>query len=170
MKKVLSLILAMTLVLSLFVVSVTAELPEIRVILDGEQLEFDVPPQIIDNRTMVPMRAIFEALGKYVMWFDDEYEIAHILEEALTEFAEYGFWNLYSPAIMAMTLSSAVVLQIDNPMMLAQLSRWEVSWVELEVLPQIVDNRTLVPVRAISEGLNAEVDWCGDMRTVTITT
>ena len=41
---------------------------EIRVYLDGIALEFDVSPMIIDNRTMVPMRAIFEALGMEVEW------------------------------------------------------------------------------------------------------
>lgn len=35
---------------------------EVTVVLDGEVLNFDVPAQIIDERTMVPMRAIFEKL------------------------------------------------------------------------------------------------------------
>lgn len=38
----------------------------IRVILNEEELVFDVPPQIINDRTMVPLRVIFEALGSYV--------------------------------------------------------------------------------------------------------
>ena len=40
----------------------------ITVVLDGQTLEFDVQPTIIDGRTMVPMRVIFEALGATVEW------------------------------------------------------------------------------------------------------
>jgi len=178
MKKILSLILAMTLSLSLFVVSVTAELPEIRVILDGEQIEFDVPPQIIDNRTMVPMRAIFEALGATVFWHYDEEAIADEIEEIIRENETHGIpnaeifdWVAYRPVIQAFDRYSGVLLQIASSAMLVMgADILDDRWVELDVPPQIVDNRTLVPVRAISEGLNAEVEWCGDTRTVTITT
>jgi len=68
MKKVLSVCLAVALMLSLFVVPVSADVPEITVLLNGEAIEFDVPPQIIDNRTMVPLRAISEALDAKVEW------------------------------------------------------------------------------------------------------
>ena len=40
----------------------------ITVYLDDILLSFDVPPQIIDGRTMVPMRKIFESLGAVVTW------------------------------------------------------------------------------------------------------
>jgi len=40
----------------------------ITVILNGKQLEFDVEPTLINSRTMVPMRVIFEALGAEVSW------------------------------------------------------------------------------------------------------
>lgn len=43
----------------------------IKVILDGKTLEFDVQPQIIDERTLVPMRVIFEALGADVEWEEE---------------------------------------------------------------------------------------------------
>lgn len=39
-------------------------------ILNGEEILFDIPPQIIDGRTMVPVRTIFEALGADVYWID----------------------------------------------------------------------------------------------------
>ena len=43
----------------------------IKVLLDGKALTFDVPPQLINNRTMVPLRAIFEAMGAKVDWNGD---------------------------------------------------------------------------------------------------
>lgn len=44
---------------------------DIKVKIDGQQIAFDVPPQLINDRTMVPLRAIFEALGATVDWNDD---------------------------------------------------------------------------------------------------
>ena len=41
----------------------------INVITENGAVEFDVPPQIIDGRTMVPVRKIFEALDAEVEWF-----------------------------------------------------------------------------------------------------
>ena len=38
----------------------------IDLVVDGRQLELDVPPTVIDQRTMVPLRAIFEELGASV--------------------------------------------------------------------------------------------------------
>jgi len=40
----------------------------ISVLLNGNTLDFDVPPQIINDCTMVPMRQIFGALGAEVSW------------------------------------------------------------------------------------------------------
>ena len=40
----------------------------------------------------------------------------------------------------------------------------------LDVLAQIVNNRTLVPVRAVSEAFGCNVDWDGDAKTVSIVT
>jgi len=48
--------------------SPTLQQNPIRVILEGKEVEFDVPPQIINGRTMLPVRAIFEALGATVKW------------------------------------------------------------------------------------------------------
>ena len=60
---------AAMLITSLSAVTVSAD-ESIKVILDGKQLQFDVPPQTIEWRTMVPMRVIFEELGAEVYWED----------------------------------------------------------------------------------------------------
>lgn len=38
------------------------------VTLNGETLQFDIPPTVENGRTLVPMRAISEALGASVIW------------------------------------------------------------------------------------------------------
>ena len=40
----------------------------ITVFVDGEQINFDVDPVTENDRTLVPMRAIFEALGATETW------------------------------------------------------------------------------------------------------
>ena len=143
---------------------------EISVYLNGERLEFDVPPMIINDRTMVPMRAIFEALGMWVIW-NEEYRTIFIPQ-----------------------MRGGIKLQIDNPQMLIvndvpfcpycdrpfEYFEYDFErecvcvtadfYIELDLPPTIVDNRTLVPLRAIAEATGATVDWCGDTLAVTITT
>lgn len=40
----------------------------IRVVVDGQEVKSDVPAQIIDGRTMIPLRAVSEAIGAKVVW------------------------------------------------------------------------------------------------------
>lgn len=50
----------------------TAANEQIRVYLDGKEIAFDTPPTIINDNTLVPMRAVFEALGAEVEWGRDK--------------------------------------------------------------------------------------------------
>jgi len=176
MKKIISVFIAIVLIVGNLTFPVIAE-DNIRVFLDGAEIEFDVPPQIIDNRTLVPMRAIFEAFGTEVFWVDEREYIETLLFDD-NDWSSHH-WSPYSPAIVVMS-AIVIVFQIDIPIMMtinllvdsqlqptfSPLQRW----VELDVPPQIIDNRTLVPLRAISEALDARVDWDGYTRTITIST
>lgn len=106
----------------------------------GEQpIVFDVPPQIINNRTMVPMRKIFETLGATVEW-DQNTKTVTSTKGGIT-----------------------VTLTIDNPNM-----NVNGNVVTLDTPACIVDNRTLVPVRAIAEAFQTEVNWDESTKTVSI--
>lgn len=140
MKKIFTIIL--TLVIAFSFTTVFAE-DSITVLLDGEPIEFDVQPQIINSRTMVPMRAIFTALGAQVEWVEE-----HRL-------------------IVATKDTSIIAMMIDSPVMhIGDLVTNEQKQVELDSPPVIVDSRTLVPVRAISDALGVKVDWDAETRTV----
>ena len=65
MKKLFIACITLIMLISILAVPVSAN-DEIWVLLNGEKLEFDVQPQIINGRTMVPMRKIFESLGASV--------------------------------------------------------------------------------------------------------
>ncbi len=139
MKRVLSAILTLCIVLTASA-SVFAGSNGITVIADGKTLEFDVEPEIINDRTMVPMRVIFEALGAKVDWNDS------------------------SKTITSTKGSATVKMQIQNPSM--SVNQTEKT---LDSVPVIRDGRTLVPARAVAEALDADVKWCGGSKTVIIT-
>lgn len=111
----------------------------ITVYIDDNKIEFDVEPQIINERTMVPMRMIFEQFGASVTWDQN------------------------SQTVVASTDDKIITLTIGVSEMTVNAST-----VVLDVAPCIVNDRTLVPIRAISEALGAEVQWDGDTRTITI--
>ena len=48
---------------------------DITVFVNDTELSFDQPPIIYNDRTLVPMRAIFESLGLTVQWFGEEQRI-----------------------------------------------------------------------------------------------
>lgn len=118
----------------------TPSASDITVKLNGSALAFDVAPQIINDRTMVPMRKIFESMGATVNW-DDATRTVTSTKGATT-----------------------ISMTIDNPTMTVNGNA-----VVLDSAPQIVNDRTLVPVRAIAESFGSTVDWDGNTKTVTIT-
>ena len=113
---------------------------DVKVTINGGELVFDVPPRIINDRTMVPMRKIFEVFGAKVQWDNNTKTIVSTTEDA------------------------TVVMQVNNTEM-----KVNDRTVALDVPPQVIDGRTLVPVRAVAEGLDATVKWVSSTHTVEIT-
>lgn len=109
------------------------------ILLDDWPLDFPVAPQFINSRTMVPFRAIAEALRVLVDWEDQ------------------------TRTIRARGLGKTVVLQVDNPH-----ANVDGTAVRLDVPPLILDSRTLVPLRFFSEVFGAGVAWEGETETVRI--
>lgn len=134
------LILVLTLAITLMSgATVFAESREIVVEIDGAVVEFDVKPQIINDRTMVPMRKIFESLDAKVEWVPE-------LQRVIATFG-----------------STVINMKVnDNVFTVTDVVLGDIKEVELDVPVQIVDDRTLVPVRAISEALGKKVDWDGE--------
>lgn len=148
-KKLLSMVLASAMTLTMAATAVTAD-DSITVLLDSMELTFDVPPMIVEGRTLVPFRGIFEALGYEVDWD----------EASQTVMGEKGDIEL------KMVIGETEATVQNN----AEGASEPEKTVTFEVPPQIVDGRTLVPVRAVAEMSGYKVDWIGDTRTVTIVT
>ena len=119
--------------------TITFAAPAPRVELNCIPLEFDQPPIISENRTLVPLRKIFESLGATVEW-DDATRTACATKGDKT---------------VSITIGT-------NQLMVDEKT------VELDVPAKIVNNRTLVPLRAISEAFDCEVLWDGEERLVDI--
>lgn len=65
-------------------------------------------------------------------------------------------------------MKGAVALKINSPLAISGSDVKMVDENDAAVVPTIVDSRTLMPVRFISENFNAEVKWDNDTRTVTV--
>lgn len=133
MKKSL-LIVSVIIVLGLFFFQLTpvqdAQAKDVTVIVNGETLSFDAPPQIVQDRVLVPMRAIFEKLGAGVLWDGD------------------------TQTVTANKGGTEISLTIGK-----ETASVNYNLVPLDVPAMIVNDRTMVPLRFISESMGASVDW-----------
>lgn len=111
------------------------------VTLNGQYIQFDQEPIIENGRTLVPMRKIFEAMGCDVFWYEESEMI-----------------DVYQDGENIMTL------WVDD------YDMWiPDKLITLDVPPKVINDRTLVPIRAISESIEAKVEWDEYTWTVIIT-
>lgn len=136
-------------VISIFSFSIIVNAHQtVDVYINGELLETDQPAIIYQDRTMVPLRAICEKLNCTVEW--NNYTNTALIENEIT----------------------MVAAQIDNYTLTKKdrrISGGEARAIVIDVPPLIINERTLVPARAISESLNAKVEWNGQSKRVDIT-
>lgn len=112
---------------------------DIQININGEKFENQIAPIVKEDRVLVPMREIFENFGAEVFWDDDTKTVTAVLG------------------------SEAVLLQIDNNLLFKPGET-----IEMDVAPVIVNERTMVPLRAVAAGLGAEVEWDDATRCVNI--
>lgn len=110
---------------------------DIRVVLDGRELAFEQPPVIVNDRTMVPMRAIFEALGATVTW------------------------NGETRTAIGTKMGVRVEFTIDEPNMHKNYVN-----ISLDAPAALINGYTMLPVRAVAESFGVEVNWDAETRTV----
>ncbi len=134
------LVIVFMLALVMFPASAQAE-PEVRIELDGYVLSSDMAPVIVKDRTLVPFRAIAEAMNVKVEW------------------------NNETRSINASNGSQSLLLQVGSAT--AYINGSPVS---LDVAPEIINDRTMIPLRFFSTAFNCEVNWLDATRTVTIKT
>lgn len=144
-KKILS-ILSAAAVLSSVMTALADDSGEISIVVNGAKINTDTAPVIINDRTMVPLRAIAESLGCDVIWNEADKAIMVHRNSHL-----YTFWIGYDTAFDYYNNS----INIDNTCF-------------LDSPPVIINDRTMIPIRAVSEMMGASVSWDDLTRTVNI--
>ncbi|MGN0182338.1 MAG: copper amine oxidase N-terminal domain-containing protein [Candidatus Ornithomonoglobus sp.] len=136
---------ALGLCVVIFPICVSAE-AAISIELNGKKMSFERAPFIADGNTLVPMRDIFEALGANVEWDASDRRINSKKGE------------------------KSIGLQIGSyDMYIYGEAETDARLVKLEKSPIIIDDFTYVPLRAVAEAFDAQVDWDAAAKTVSIT-
>nr|WP_245251998.1 copper amine oxidase N-terminal domain-containing protein [Paenibacillus sediminis] len=134
-------LLASVLVISLILQTPVTAARAISIYIDGVKLSTDQAPIMVQGRTLLPLRAIFEALNAQVLW------------------------NQQTKIVTAIKDDTTIVLKIGS-----NTATINNSIVSLDVPAQSVNGRTMIPVRFVSEALGEEVNWNSAAQSVYITT
>lgn len=176
MKKALSMALSLAMALSLMAVSANAASDEIKVTVNGEPVVFtDVKPFIDENnRTLVPLSAVAEALGLTVVW-DGENKIASFSREDTLETANYT-WDedddgvddaYYSMITTEFFIGSDCYNTLYNVVILEE-EEGGVYETLMDTAAIIKDSRTYAPLRYLAEAFNYDVIWDGATKTINL--
>jgi len=101
----------------------------------------DQAPTIVDGRTLVPVRGVFEALGFGVSW------------------------NEQARQVTLSRASDTIVITVDSATFTTNGTRHT-----LDVPAQIIGGRTMLPIRAVLESVGYDLGWNEATRTVVIST
>lgn len=135
-------ILSVCLVCLLFA-SFAVSADDIGIKLNGDYIYCDAAPFIVEGRTLVPLRAISEGMGYDVIWSADDMSVT--------------INNVATGAFIKLFIASCTVNTNKGSF-------------EISVAPRIYNDRTMVPIRVISETLGCEVYWDDANKDVYIST
>lgn len=114
-------------------------IPVENIFIGDNNIKFDTPPVIKEGRTLIPVRAISESLGAHVDWNAEEKIVTITKEEKVIVFY----------------LAENKVYVNDNE-------------VEIDVPAEVMNNRTMVPIRFIAEQLGLKVQWDEELQVIEI--
>jgi|LSQX01.3.fsa_nt_gb L,D-peptidoglycan transpeptidase YkuD (ErfK/YbiS/YcfS/YnhG family) len=111
----------------------------VKVKFNDSEIVLDVCPRLINGRVLVPVRTIFDNMNMDISW--DEVKRTVTIKKEDTE----------------------IVLLIGDKTALVNGQS-----ISLDVAPEIINGRTLIPVRFITESTGYKIDWDESTRTVLI--
>jgi len=128
------------LIVFLFFTSISTLANEVNVVVNGQRIEFPgQQPIVTGGRTLVPVRAVFEAIGFNVSW---------------------------NPELLTATISrgsDTIVITVGNDIFFTN----EIPH-RLDVPAQLINGRTLIPIRLPLESVGYSVGWNSSTNTVLI--
>jgi plastocyanin len=111
---------------------------------EENKVMLDSPPIIKNGRTLLPIRAVAEALGAQVSWESSSKKVTITKANTTIE-----MWIGKSTALVN---SKQTYIDSQNP----------------KVVPEIINGRTMLPVRFVAESLGANVNWDDKNKVITI--
>lgn len=146
MKKIIAIALSLMMILG-SVSFVFGEYEEVGIKINGLPLIMDDPSQnyqlnalIVEDRTMAPLRPIFDKFGLTLTWNSNDNSISTVTSEGKT------LW-----------------MQIDNP-----VAKLDGKNYVMDIGPKVIDDRTYVPVKYLFDFLGLEYSWDGENRLVDV--
>lgn len=115
---------------------------DIKLIINGETVVTDTAPVLEDNRTLVPLRVISENLDAAVDW-NDSTQTVTITKDGRNFYLTIGDKTIRGDG-------GSIITEIDVP-------------------AKLINDRTMVPVRAVATILGANVNWDESTQSVIIT-
>ncbi|MFR8405151.1 MAG: copper amine oxidase N-terminal domain-containing protein, partial [Monoglobus pectinilyticus] len=142
----------------------------------NEAGELEAPPFIENDRTFIPVRKVSEALGAKVLWASDgnKQTIIIILDSIVIRLVvgerNMSIWRNVPDANLEMWRTESINISPEK------IDEWNNNGLPitetkiLDVTPQVLSDRTYVPIRFISEALGKKVGWDNEESTAYIWT
>lgn len=109
---------------------------DIKVYINNNRINYDTMPVNINNRILVPVRATFDALGADIEWFGE------------------------IQTVIATSGSTLIALKIDNPLLIvSDVQTQSIKTIELDSPPVLLNSKTMIPLRAVAEIFDYQVNW-----------
>ncbi len=106
---------------------------------EGNTLQTEVPPVILEDRTLVPARDIFEKMGAKVEWNDKTKKV----------------YVTYDDKIVILTINQKKSYINEKEQ-------------QLDVPAKLINNKTMIPAAFVAKSLGFYVEWDGENRVVYI--
>ncbi|MHB8071989.1 MAG: copper amine oxidase N-terminal domain-containing protein, partial [Candidatus Cryosericum sp.] len=111
----------------------------------GIKVALDTPATIVEDRTLVPLRALVENLGGSISW------------------------SAKTQQVTVKARGTTVVLTIGKSVALVNGKLHAIDPKNSRVVPVLTSGRTMLPLRFVAENLGLQVDWNAKTRVITLT-
>lgn len=139
---------------------------DVQITLNGTKLQFDntAKPYIVNNSTYVPLRSVLNKMGINVYW--DQYQKNDAFTEQLITCTKNMTILQFARTLNSSGANSWTLSKWENRATDDAAAALPVDIRDLQ--PLIINSKSYIPLRVISESFGATVDWDNGTRTVII--
>lgn len=130
-----------------------AQEKDVSITVDHRDVNFtDQIPVIEQDRVLVPLRDVFNAMGAKVEWDGEKREVIINSKDNINRL----MFTIDNPEFTKLTFVTILDTKIEK--------------LTTDVAPKIINDRTMIPLRVVSENFNADVNWDAENYHITIAT